>query len=96
MKVSYDEEYRKSAEANISLKKELENVMNNTEQRLKWIELFKKYSKLDELDRKVVIQLIRSIRVVDKITLDITFNFADEYGAATMFCPDEISRKVVV
>jgi hypothetical protein len=93
MKSSYDEEYRKFADANTAIKRELDNVANNTGQRLKWIEHFKKYSGLQVLDRKVVIQLIRSIRVVDKTVLDITFNFDDEY--ATLIEPNYLERGAV-
>jgi hypothetical protein len=96
MKAGYDTDYTRFSEANSALKSELENVTNSTGRRLKWIEHFKKYSELQELDRKVVIQLIRSIRIIDKKTLDITFNFEDEYTAAASFYPNYSDVKEVV
>ena len=95
MKEDYDAEYRKFADANVTLNQKLRNAQNNTGQRLKWIEHFKKYSELEVLNRKVVIQLIRSIRVVTKTELDIAFNFADEYGMAVTFYPELMNKGVI-
>lgn len=88
MKNKYGDDAKTLTDSIASLKQELENVMNNTGQRLKWMEHFKRYSGLQELDRKVVIQLIRSIRIVNKSMLVITFNFADEYGIAASLYSD--------
>ena len=43
---------------------------------------FMKFSTLEDLDRRVVAQLIRSITVLGKNDLHIEFNYQDEYQQA--------------
>ena len=57
----------------------LTDVMENRSERNRWINHFMKFSKMEEIDRKAVIQLIRSIRVISKDELHIEFNYQDEY-----------------
>lgn len=64
------------------LKAQLDDVMENRSERLRWINRFTEFANLTELDRKVIIQLIQSIRVVGKKEIDIRFNYEDEYKRA--------------
>lgn len=64
------------------LKAQLDDVMENRSERLRWINRFTEFANLTELDRKVIIQLILSIRVVGKKEIDIRFNYEDEYKRA--------------
>lgn len=66
-------------EAILSLQHEIEQTLDNTNDRLKWTRQFKEYQDLTELDRRAVVTLIQSIRVVSKEELQIHFRFQDEY-----------------
>ena len=64
------------------LEKELDECMNNTSKRVQWIEYFRQFENISEIDRSTVIQLIMSIHIYDKKHLQITFNYKDEYEQA--------------
>lgn len=69
-------------EALKQLETELDEYKNNTSKKLQWIERFKAFENIDEIDRNVVIQLIECIHIYDKTHLQITFNFKDKYEQA--------------
>jgi len=96
MKSQYTADSERLEAAITSLRQELENVTNNTSERLKWMEHFKRYEGLEELDRKVVIHLIQSIRVIGKSMYDITFNFDDEYKKALMLLAEQTEQREAV
>ena len=56
--------------------------MENRSERNRWIENFRRFSDLEELDRKAVIQLVKVITVLGKDELQIQFNYQDEYEKA--------------
>ncbi len=59
-----------------------DNALDGTADRLRWMEHFRKFEGLNELDRRTVINLIKSIRIICKTEFEITFNYQDEYKAA--------------
>lgn len=61
------------------LRKEMEQVTNSTSDRLRWTQHFKEFSTMTTLDRRAVIALIQSIRVVAKNDLKITYRYQMEY-----------------
>lgn len=81
-KTLYDKEIKRFENASAELEIELDNVINNKSERLKWIEYFKKFEDLEEIDRKVVIQLIHNIKIIGKNKMQITFNYQSEYEKA--------------
>ena len=84
-KKKYDLAYARLEKAVSDLQQELDDVLNNRSERMMWIEHFKRFQNLPEINRKAVIQLIQTIRVVDKDTLDIAFNYQFEYEKALSF-----------
>ena len=60
----------------------LTDVLENRSERNRWINHFMKFSTMEDIDRRVVMQLIRSIRVMGKDELHIEFNYQDEYQKA--------------
>ncbi len=76
---SYTQEKKSLEKALKQLETELDEYKNNTSKKLQWIERFKAFENIDEIDRNVVIQLIECIHIYDKTHLQITFNFKDEY-----------------
>ena len=68
--------------ANDALYDELEEAREGRNERLKWMEHFKQFENLIELDRRVVVNLIQSIEVKSKTEIDITFSFRSEFDSA--------------
>ena len=60
----------------------LTDVLENRSERNRWINHFMQFSTMEEIDRRAVMQLIRSIRVMGKDELHIEFNYQDEYQKA--------------
>jgi DNA invertase Pin-like site-specific DNA recombinase len=65
-----------------TLKAQLDDVASGKSERLKWAETFRRFEGLTELDRRIVANLIHSIRVITKTKLEITFNYQSEYETA--------------
>lgn len=60
----------------------LTDVLENRSERNRWINHFMQFSTMEEIDRRAVMQLIRSIRVIGKDELHIEFSYQDEYKKA--------------
>lgn len=94
---SYKANYTRQAEqirASIqALKNKLNDVLENKSERNRWISHFTEFSSLETLDRKAIVHFIKSIRVVGKKELDITFNFQDEYKKAVQLLRQAQQRK---
>lgn len=84
--LSYKRKYNADIEGlQVALKAwndKLTDVLENRSERNRWINLFTEFSETEELDRRAVMQLIRSIRVISKNELRIEFNYQDEYQKA--------------
>ena len=78
----YDDEIANLKQAIDALRQEMLEVTNNSSERLKWTAHFKQFATMTELDRRAVIGLIQSIRVVSKKDLQITFRYQMEYESA--------------
>lgn len=94
---SYKANYTRQAEqirASIqALKDKLNDVLENKSERNRWISHFTEFSSLETLDRKAIVHFIKSIRVIGKKELDITFNFQDEYKKAVQLLRQAQQRK---
>ena len=78
------------AAANARLEDEVEAVLSCRHERMAWMEHFKKFENLDAIDRRTVINLIHSIRVLGKTEIEITFNYQLEYeNAVELFVSGE-------
>ena len=64
------------------LRQEMERVTDRTSERQKWARQFREFANMTELDRRTVVTLIQSIRVISKTELKITFRYQMEYEAA--------------
>ncbi|MCL2222404.1 MAG: recombinase family protein [Oscillospiraceae bacterium] len=59
-----------------------DDALSGKSERLRWIKHFKSFADIAELDRRMVISLIQSIRVIGKYELQITFNYQAEFEKA--------------
>ena len=64
------------------LKEKLAEVLENRSERNRWISHFTQFSTMETLDRKAVVHMIQSIKVIGKKELEITFTYQDEYQKA--------------
>lgn len=77
-----------------ALRQELENVRNHKSERLLWMEHFRHFEGLTELDRKTVAHLVQSVHIVSKAEIQITFNYQMEYEKALATCDEAIVAEV--
>lgn len=82
LKSLYTLRARQAQEAISLLREEMERTIDNSGDRLRWIQHFKEFSNMTTLDRRAVIALIQSIRVLGKEDLQITFRYQMEYEKA--------------
>lgn len=71
----------------------LTDVLENRSERNRWINHFMQFSTMEDIDRRAVMQLIRSIRVLDKDKLHIEFSYQDEYQKALSLIMQMEERK---
>ena len=64
------------------LRQEMERITDRSSDRQKWAQQFREFSNMTELDRRAVVTLIQSIRIISKTELKITFRYQMEYEAA--------------
>ena len=74
--------------ANERLQTEIDAVLSCRHERLAWTQHFTKFENLLTIDRKAVIQLIHSIRVLSKTKIEINFNYQLEYDNANQLFND--------
>ena len=68
--------------ANARLQTEIEAVLSCKHERLAWMGHFTKFENLEAIDRRTVIHLVHSIRVLSKTEIEINFNYQLEYDNA--------------
>jgi DNA invertase Pin-like site-specific DNA recombinase len=82
LKAKYGADESRLRKATQALQKQHERVLTGTDERLRWMDSFKQFKDIVELNRRIVISLIRSIRLISKNEMAITYNFQDEYKNA--------------
>ncbi|NLW79467.1 MAG: recombinase TnpX, partial [Ruminococcaceae bacterium] len=82
LKAKYAADETRLRDAIAGLETERNNALDGKAERLRWMEHFRKFEGLEELDRRTMVNLVRSIRVLGKTELDITFNYQAEYEQA--------------
>ena len=75
----YLAQVEKLQEAVSLLHQKMEQALDNTNDRLKWAQQFREFETMSTLDRRAVVTLIQSVRVVSKKEIQIRFRFQNEY-----------------
>ena len=78
----YTERMEELRSAIDQLRQEMERVTDRTSERQKWAQQFREFSNMTELNRRAVVTLIQSIRIISKTEIQITFRYQMEYDAA--------------
>jgi hypothetical protein len=82
LKGKYNDDADAIIAANERLIHEINDALSCKHERQVWIEHFKQFANLSEIDRKVVAILIKSIRVEGKREITIEYNYQEEYETA--------------
>ena len=91
LKAKYTADETRLREAIAALETERNSALEGKAERLRWMEHFRKFEGLEELDRRTMVNLVRSIRVLSKTELDITFNYQAEYEQALTLLQREVA-----
>ena len=89
LKAKYTADSDTLVTANAGLRNEIEAVLSCKHERMAWTGHFTKFETLDTIDRKMVMHLIHSIRVLGKSEIEINFNYQFEYDNAVEFFAKE-------
>ena len=95
LKKQYSNEYDALQAAITGWQEKITAVKENRSERSRWINQFRQFEGMQDLDRKAVVQLIRSIRIVGKSQIEITFNYDDEYEKAVAITAQLTERRAV-
>ena len=95
LKKQYSDEYDALQAAITGWQEKITAVKENRSERSRWINQFRQFEGMQDLDRKAVVQLIRSIRIVGKSQIEITFNYDDEYEKAVAITAQLTERRAV-
>jgi DNA invertase Pin-like site-specific DNA recombinase len=82
LKAKYNKEESELLDAIAALREKIEGVLAGSADRLRWMEHFRRFDGLAELDRRIVISLIWNIRISRSGEIAVTFNYQDEYRDA--------------
>jgi hypothetical protein len=91
MKSGYTTDEDRLHDAVALLQQEREDVLAGKSDRLSWMGHFRSYEDFIEIDRRIVVSLIQSIKIISKTELTITFNYQDEYAKAVSLLKREVA-----
>jgi hypothetical protein len=89
LKSKYNSDETRLREAVCLLQQKHDDILSGKCDCLRWMDHFKRFEGLVELDRRTVINLIQSIRIISKTELQITFNYQDEIVKAASILQKE-------
>ena len=67
---------------------EMENILERKSKGFVWLDYFMEYRNIEKLTRNVAVSLIREVKVMDKNSIEISFDFEDCYRE----CMDNLDR----
>ena len=91
LKTKYAADELRLRDAIAALEEERSNALDGRAERLRWMEHFRKFEGLEELDRRTMVNLMRSIRVLSKTELSVTFHYQVEYAEALTLLQKEVA-----
>lgn len=81
-KAEYDRQSQQIQDAVIQQKEEIKRLISEIKEKQQWLEEFMKYQDCRQVDRKMLVMLIKDIYIHSKKEIEIVFWFQDEYEAA--------------
>ncbi len=81
----YDRKIADRQKAIASLSEEREQAVDSNDRHIRWIELFKQYENITELERTVIVNLIERIVIYDTKHIEIVFRYQDQLNTALQY-----------
>lgn len=78
----YDNKVQEANKAILSLEQEIDRLVEGKSEEQKWIAYFKQYQDIEELNRKLAVELIDRILIFENQRIQIQFRFQCEYESA--------------
>lgn len=96
-RAGYDRKIQTRQQSIIQLKEEREQAVESNQRSVTWIELFKRYENITELQRSVIVNLIERIIVYDAKHIEVVFRYEDQLKSALQYIErfSEIIEEVV-
>lgn len=96
-RAGYDRKIQTRQQSIIQLKEEREQAVESNQRSVTWIELFKRYENITELQRSVIVNLIERIIIYDAKHIEVVFRYEDQLKSALQYIErfSEIIEEVV-
>lgn len=92
MKKKYSDRIDKIGETIMKLEQERENVCNASDLQCGWMKEFIKNQGASELSRQLVVTLIDRVEIFEDKSVEITFNFRDEFAELNEFLEQSVTE----
>ena len=84
-RASYDRKIQARQQSIIQIKEEREQAVDNNQRSVTWIELFKQYENITELQQAVIVNLIERIIIYDAKHIEVVFRYQDQLNSAMQY-----------
>ena len=81
----YDRRIQERQKAMVQIKEERLLTVENGERHSEWIDLFRQYENITELQRAVVVNLIERIVIYDAKHIEVVFRYQDQLDEAVQY-----------
>ena len=81
----YDRKIADKQKSIAGLREEREQAVDSNDRHIRWIELFKQYENITELERTVIVNLIERIVIYDTKHIEIVFRYQDQLNTALQY-----------
>lgn len=92
-KKNYEEKIRAAQQAVKAVESDRRQAVEQTRESQSWMEVFKKYRNITEIDRKVVVELLDEIVVFKDKRIEVHFRYGDEYEKTVRYLNGCADRK---
>lgn len=79
LKALYDTKMLEAETAKLKLSEELDDILQNRTNEAVWIQMFKQYQNIEQLNRRIAVTLIDKILVFEDCRLEIHFQYGENY-----------------
>jgi DNA invertase Pin-like site-specific DNA recombinase len=84
-RTGYDRKIADRQRSIANIRDEREHAVESNDRKIKWIELFKQYRNITELQRNVIVNLIERIIIYDAKHIEIVFRYQDKLDSAIQY-----------
>ena len=84
-RAGYDRKIADRQRAIAGLSEEREQAVDSNDRHIRWIELFKQYENITELERTVIVNLIERVIIYDTKHIEIVFRYQDQLNTALQY-----------